>query len=126
MPRIADLRVEDRDPHVTSMMERAIRFYRDKIGVELERDGPVWTTFRDPGRARSHCTRSKVASRGPVEPDPTFIVDDAAVERTRLLAAGVDVSEIHEPAAGVRVFDARDPDGNRISLEARAATVPGQ
>jgi len=29
------------------------------------------------------------------------------------------VTEIREPAAGIRVFDARDPDGNRFSIESR-------
>jgi hypothetical protein len=38
-----------------------------------------------------------------------------------LAVAGVDVTEIREPVAGVQVFDARDPDGNRFSLESRAA-----
>jgi catechol 2,3-dioxygenase-like lactoylglutathione lyase family enzyme len=107
-----------------SDMERAVRFYRDTLGLELDRHGEVWTTFRT-----GACTLALHAidgrELGTGEPDPTFIVDDAAVERTRLRAAGVDVSEVREPAAGVRVFDARDPDGNRISLESRAATVPG-
>ena len=58
---------------------------------------------------------------GRAEPDPTFLVSDATVERTRLAVAGVDVTEIREPVAGVQVFDARDPDGNRFSLESRAA-----
>jgi hypothetical protein len=29
------------------------------------------------------------------------------------------VSEIREPAPGDRVFDARDPDGNRLSIESK-------
>ena len=39
--------------------------------------------------------------------------------RDRLLAAGVEVTEIREPAPAIRVCDAFDPDGNRFSLESR-------
>jgi hypothetical protein len=69
-----------------------------------------WTTFRT-----SACTLALHA--GSESPDPTFEVADAAVERDRLIAAGVEVTEIREPVAGLRVFD----DGNRFSIESRAA-----
>jgi catechol 2,3-dioxygenase-like lactoylglutathione lyase family enzyme len=104
-------------------MERAIRFYRDTLGLELEgRHGEGWTTFRT-----GDCTLAlhAIAGRevGTGEPDPTFLVDNAAAERARLLGAGIEVSEIREPLVGIQVFDARDPDGNRISLESRTQTA---
>jgi lactoylglutathione lyase len=101
-----------------SDMERAIQFYRDIIGLELDVESESWTTFRTGG-----CTLALhlVAERrsGVGEPDPTFVVADAAAERERLAAADVVVTQIREPAPGVRVFDLRDPDGNRISIESR-------
>ena len=99
-------------------MERAIRFYRDTLGLEVAFESPGWTTFRT-----GACTLALHATErrelGAAEPDPTFLVADVAAERARLAGAGVEVTEIREPVAGLRVFDARDPDGNRFSLESR-------
>jgi catechol 2,3-dioxygenase-like lactoylglutathione lyase family enzyme len=98
----------------TRDMERAIAFYRDVLGLEPDFESPHWTTFRT-----GVCTFALHA--GSEAPDPTFEVADAAAERERLIAAGIEVTEIREPVAGLRVFDARDPDGNRFSIESRAA-----
>jgi catechol 2,3-dioxygenase-like lactoylglutathione lyase family enzyme len=98
----------------TRDMERAIAFYRDVLGLEPDFESPHWTTFRT-----GVCTFALHA--GSEAPDPTFEVADAAAERDRLIAAGIEVTEIREPVAGLRVFDARDPDGNRFSIESRAA-----
>jgi catechol 2,3-dioxygenase-like lactoylglutathione lyase family enzyme len=98
----------------TRDMERATAFYRDVLGLEPDFESEQWTTFRT-----GACTFALHA--GSEAPDPTFEVADAAAERERLLGAGVEVTEIREPVAGLRVFDARDPDGNRFSLESRAA-----
>jgi catechol 2,3-dioxygenase-like lactoylglutathione lyase family enzyme len=98
----------------TQDMARATAFYRDVLGLEPDFESEHWTTFRTGG-----CTLALHA--GSEAPDPTFEVGDAAAERARLAAAGVDVTEIREPAPGLSVFDARDPDGNRFSIESRAA-----
>jgi predicted enzyme related to lactoylglutathione lyase len=97
----------------TEDMARATAFYRDILGLEPDFESPHWTTFRT-----GACTLALHA--GSEAPDPTFAVPDAAAERERLVAAGVEVTEIREPVAGLRVFDARDPDGNRFSIESRA------
>jgi catechol 2,3-dioxygenase-like lactoylglutathione lyase family enzyme len=101
-----------------SDMERAIRFYRDAIGLEVELESESWTTFRT-GACTLALHRAVQRQPGVGEPDPTFTVADALAERDRLAAAGVAVSELREPVVGVRVFDVRDPDGNRISIESR-------
>jgi predicted enzyme related to lactoylglutathione lyase len=98
----------------TQDMARATAFYRDTLGLEPDFESPHWTTFRT-----GACTLALHA--GTEAPDPTFLVDDLDTARESLEAAGVDVTEIREPIAGVRVFDARDPDGNRFSIESRAA-----
>ena len=95
-----------------SDMRRAIGFYRDVLGLEPDFESEHWTTFRT-----GACTLALHAGTG--SPDPTFAVADVEAERSRLAAAGVDVTEIREPAPGVRVFDLVDPDGNRLSLETR-------
>ena len=98
----------------TQDMARATAFYKDTLGLEPTFESDHWTTF-DTGA----CTLALHA--GSEAPDPTFLVDDLDAVRKSLDAAGVDVTEIREPMPGLRVFDARDPDGNRFSLESRAA-----
>jgi catechol 2,3-dioxygenase-like lactoylglutathione lyase family enzyme len=100
-------------------MQSAVGFYRDALGLELEFESPEWSTFHT-----GSCTLALHAfdgrRPGAGEPDPTFLVTDAAVERERLVQAGVAVSELRQPVSGVRVFDVRDPDGNRCSIESRS------
>jgi predicted enzyme related to lactoylglutathione lyase len=98
----------------TEDMARATAFYRDVLGLEPDFESPHWTTFRTGGYTLA-------LHPGSEAPDPTFGVPDAAAERERLIAAGAEVTEIREPAPGLRVFDGRDPDGNRFSIESRAA-----
>jgi catechol 2,3-dioxygenase-like lactoylglutathione lyase family enzyme len=98
----------------TQDMARATAFYRDTLGLEPTYESEHWTTFRT-----GACTLALHA--GSEAPDPTFLVDDLGATRQQLSAAGVDVTDIREPMPGLRVFDARDPDGNRFSLESRAA-----
>ena len=99
----------------TRDMSRATAFYRDTLGLEPDYESEHWTTFRT-----GACTFALHA--GSEVPDPTSEVADVEAERARLAAGGVDVTEIREPAPGLRVFDARDPDGNRFSLESRDPT----
>jgi catechol 2,3-dioxygenase-like lactoylglutathione lyase family enzyme len=98
----------------TQDMARATAFYRDTLGLEPTFESEHWTTF-----STGACTLALHAGTEP--PDPTFLVDDLDAARDSLEAAGVNVTEIREPAAGLRVFDARDPDGNRFSIESKAA-----
>jgi catechol 2,3-dioxygenase-like lactoylglutathione lyase family enzyme len=99
-------------------MRRAIDFYRETLGLELDVESEQWTTFRTGACTLAlHATEQREAGIG--EPDPTFLVSDADAERARLAEAGVEASEIREPVAGLRVFDVRDPDGNRLSIESQ-------
>lgn len=100
-------------------MDGAVRFYTEVLGLELEYESPYWTTFRTGACTLAlHATERR--DHGVGEPDPTFHVPDARAERERLAAAGVEVSEIREPMSGVVVFDLRDPEGNRLSIESRS------
>jgi catechol 2,3-dioxygenase-like lactoylglutathione lyase family enzyme len=100
-------------------MQRAVDFYRDVLGLELAFESEHWTTFRTGACTLAlHATTRREPGTG--EPDPTFLVADAGAERNRLAALGVEVTEIREPAPGVIVFDARDPDGNRFSIESKS------
>lgn len=99
-------------------MGRAVTFYRETLGLTVEHESAHWTTFRT-GSCTLALHGSENRRLGSGEPDPTFLVAEAAVERERLAHLGVDVSELREPVAGVQVFDLRDPDGNRLSIESR-------
>jgi len=69
-------------------MERAIRFYRDTLGLELDFESEGWTTFRTGACTLAlHTTQRR--ELGTAEPDPTLLVPDADAERARLAAAGV-------------------------------------
>ena len=99
-------------------MNRAVGFYRDTLGLKIDFESETWTTFRTGACTLAlHLVERRKPGIG--EPDPTFIVADAGAERERLAAAGVAVTEIRQPVAGVQVFDVRDPDENRISLESQ-------
>ena len=100
-------------------MQRAIEFYRDVVGLQVEFESDGWTTFGT-GACTFALHATEQRARGIGEPDPTFLVADADAERERLFAAGVEVTEIREPVPGLRVFDARDPEENRFSLESRS------
>lgn len=97
-------------------MEEQTRFYRDVVGLEVERSGEFWTTFRT-----GPCT---FALHGGGRPEGAgarivFKVDDVETERERLLAGGAVLGEIRSPAEGVLVVDGRDPEGNPFHLEER-------
>ena len=99
-------------------MQRAIGFYRDTVGLGVDFESEHWTTFRTGGCTLAlHATDRREPGSG--EPDPTFLVDDAEAQRARFATEGVEVGEIREPVSGTQVFDARDPDGNRFSIESR-------
>ncbi|MDB4637268.1 hypothetical protein OAK47_00485 [Planctomycetaceae bacterium] len=53
------------------------------------------------------------------EDAPKFVFKVEEIEPTRqyLLDAGVEMSEIHSPAPGIKVCDTRDPEGNVFSIE---------
>jgi catechol 2,3-dioxygenase-like lactoylglutathione lyase family enzyme len=74
-------------------MQRAVNFYRDVLGLELAFESEGWTTFRTGACTLAlHATTRREPGAG--EPDPTFLVADAYAERSRLAAAGVEVTQI--------------------------------
>jgi len=97
-------------------MDAQSRFYRDVLGLEVERASDFWTTFRT-----GACT---FALHGGGRPGGdgariVFRVDDVERERQRLLGLGVELGEIRSPAEGVLVVDGRDPERNPFHLEQR-------
>jgi len=97
-------------------MERMTAFYRDVLGLQPEVTSEWWTTFptgrallalHGGGRIGTHNVRFN------------FDVADLDAVRGELTTRGVELSEVREPIAGVRVCDGRDPEGNVFTLEER-------
>lgn len=101
--------------HVDDMAVQTA-FYRDVLGLELERESEWWTTFRT-----GACTFALHGGGriGTANSRAAFLVDDVAAERERLLGQGVEMTEIREPAPGILVADGTDPEGNGFSIEQR-------
>lgn len=102
--------------------DRAIAFYRDQVGFNLDHDHSVNADLRfvqltPPGSACSivlgkGITEMTVGSQKGLQ----VVVKDADEARTHLLAHGVDASDVDEQEWGRFVYFA-DPDGNTWALQ---------
>jgi catechol 2,3-dioxygenase-like lactoylglutathione lyase family enzyme len=107
-----------------SDQDRAVAFYRDKLGFEVRMDGSFgegqrWIEIAPPGAST---TIALVASG---EDNPTGIdtglrltTDDAAADHATLRDRGVDVDEEVIPFP-VPMFTMRDADANRLYIVER-------
>lgn len=102
--------------------DRAIAFYRDQVGFNLDHDHTVSEEVRfvqltPPGSACSvvlgkGITEMAVGSQKGLQ----VVVPDADEARAHLLANGVEASDVDEQQWGRFVYFA-DPDGNTWSLQ---------
>jgi predicted enzyme related to lactoylglutathione lyase len=104
-------------------MESQVRFYRDILGLPI--DGPIqddysaahWVTFK------TGACKLALHSGGRQSPENShavkfvLMVDNLHEARQRLISKGVTLSPVRNPAPGVSVCDAVDPEGNPFSLE---------
>lgn len=105
--------------------DRAIAFYRDRLGFALQVDAPYaegwrWIFLGLPGAQ----TRLHFGRRGEIAandgPALTLVCDDVDDEAARLCAAGVEIKggPADAPwARGVRWLTIRDSEGNLVLLE---------
>jgi predicted enzyme related to lactoylglutathione lyase len=105
-----------------SDVDRAIAFYTDQVGFNLDHDHKVNDQIRfvqltPPGSACSISigTGLTQAAPGSVE-GLQVVVDDADAARAQLLERGVEASEVQDFPWGRFVFFS-DPDGNRWALQ---------
>lgn len=106
-------------------MDRQVEFYRDTLDLTVShpagRDDFAdvdWVTFETGACTLAlHSGGTSEAADG--APELVFEVDDLESARSKLRERGVEVGEIREPAPGIRVCGARDPEGNPFSLESR-------
>jgi catechol 2,3-dioxygenase-like lactoylglutathione lyase family enzyme len=104
--------------------ERALEFYRDKLGFETRMDGSFgeglrWIEVAPPGATT---TIALVPSRegvpSGIDTGVRLSSEDAAADHAALVASGVDVDPEIIPYP-VPMFTLRDPDSNRLYLVER-------
>jgi len=110
----------DRIDHVwfwVSDMDRAVAFYRDILGLELERrDDDEWAMFRV-GDARLGVHGSAAGSGRPHGGTVAFRVEDLDESKFALELRGVVFDEhVGEVAGLARFATFHDPDGNDVQL----------
>jgi predicted enzyme related to lactoylglutathione lyase len=105
-----------------SDVDRAIAFYSERAGFNLDHDHQVSEELRfvqltPPGSACSIAIGTGLAQMEPGSVEGLqLVVDDADAARTELLERGVEASEVQEFPWGRFVFFS-DPDGNRWSVQ---------
>ena len=99
----------------TPDVERMRRFYQDRIGIALAREGHGWAALRPAGAALWLHT---LGARHQREIAIAFHVDDLDAAVVALRAHGTDVTERDNDAIFGRVAYFRDPDGTLVDLHA--------
>lgn len=103
-------------------VERAISFYRDRVGFVLDHDHSVdggirFVQLTPPGSACSIVLGTGITEMAPgSQKGVQIVIPDADAAHDHLVAAGVDAGEIQELPWGRFVFFS-DPDGNTWSLQ---------
>ena len=105
-----------------SDVDRAIAFYRDKVGFTLDHDHRVneglrFVQLTPPGSACSIALGEGITEAVPGSVQGLqLVVDDAEAARAELAGRGVDVGEVQVFPWGSFVFFS-DPDGNRWAVQ---------
>ena len=121
-----------------SDVDRATEFYR-RLGWRQDVTPPGVVQFTPPGSACSVHFGANVTSAAPGSARGFLIVSDLPAARDGLVAAGIDVDEIHHagpngPESGLdpqrRSYfsraELRDPDGNSWLLQEVTTRLPGR
>lgn len=110
-------------------IDRAVAFYRDRLGFVLDVDvspapGVRFVQLTPPGSACSISLSRGALGMDRMPPGSVhgvhLVVADIVRARAQLQEAGVDVSEIMEVGGGVRYAGITDPDGNTLLLQEMA------
>ena len=114
---------------VVSDMQRAKKFYAEKLGLEVATDYRLnddnwWVTLTLPGGGASiTLARSSTTSNEPPKPGTLGLylsTSDIAAAHNELKQKGVNPSEIQDnlygPGSGVKFFQRQDPDGNQVTF----------
>jgi lactoylglutathione lyase len=95
-------------------MERAIAFYRDKLGLELRFESPFWTEFSTGDTVLALHPASEENGAGAVELG--FAVDDLGEFYMRRQELGIEFTREPKEMHGFHIAGIRDPDGAHVSV----------
>jgi catechol 2,3-dioxygenase-like lactoylglutathione lyase family enzyme len=105
-----------------SDVDRAIGFYRDQVGFNLDHDHTVdggirFVQLTPPGSACSIVLGTGITEMAPgSQKGVQLVITDADGARAQLVAAGVGASDVQDMPWGRFVYFS-DPDGNTWSLQ---------
>ena|SRR5438045_986185 len=122
---VADMRLEV-VPIPVADVDRAIAFYVEKIGFNLDHDVQSGDTVRvvqltPPGSACSIVIGTGLGEISEMKPGSVkgvhLVVADVSKVREALAGRGVKVSEIQEYPRGIKYVHFSDPDGNSWAFQ---------
>jgi lactoylglutathione lyase len=102
--------------------DRALAFYRDKLGFEKRLDAPYgdgkrWIEVAPPGSATTIAlVPSGEGVPSGIETGIRFASEDAAADNAELRARGVDADEVLHWEGAPPMFAFRDQDGNGLEI----------
>ena len=105
--------------HYVREMDRALRFYRDVLGLQVMDESPGWTTLRCDGCIVAlHILAPGMAEAPFAHAGLCLRVDDLDAAVAEVAAGGGLVKAVREPGGGVpvRVAELGDPEGNGFEL----------
>ena len=111
-----------RDPmiiHYVEDMDRALRFYRDVICLEVIEASPGWSTLRCGGcTVALHILGPGMNESAVEHAGLNLRVDDLDAAVAEIIAGGGHVKEVREAGGGVpvRIAELSDPEGNGFEL----------
>ena len=95
-------------------MQRAVAFYRDKLGIELKFESPFWSEFATGDTVLALHPASDENPAGGVELG--FAVDNLGEFYARRDALGVEFTREPKEQHGVHIAQIRDADGAHVSV----------
>lgn len=99
-------------------MDDMLAFYTDVIGLDVAQGEPEHGFVKlDTGDTMLCLHAGRESAVSDAEPKLVFEVEDLEAAVEHLEAHDVTLGERRSPAPGVHVVDARDPEGNRFSVE---------
>ena len=111
-----------RDPmiiHYVEEMERALRFYRDVIGLEVVDTSPGWSTLRCDGCIVAlHILGPGMNEAAAAHAGLNLRVDDLDAAVAEVVTGGGHVTRVQEAGGGVpvRIAELSDSEGNGFEL----------